>query len=412
MTNRLKWSTLFISVKSTSIFIKTFREFILKQNKLERCHKTQIEVELNKLFTNNESPICILFNSFTRLFLEPFYKININQLEIESIDSIISLCVDDLSSFIQISQNRLINLLLPNNLRNNNTKIYKLFIKLIKKYIYTYCFNSSIYNTIFPLYQRIHHNIDQKLYEISMNSIHLTTKNYQISKELQIDVHYQNNNNNNDSILQLDSSKVNINQLLNTSKTTTSTTSTNIIKSPFQPCIDKLWEMSYCHTPTKKLQCLVELQQLLIKSIDNYRQKQLPLINNDDSTDDDDDDDDDDDYEEEKKEKDNINENEDNEDGISIESLDYISDEEEYSENNNNKIQNNRRTHGIVIEDDNDINVSLISYESATSEYWTQSLKNTTNKKTKNKQMKIKNKNKKKKKIKKAIHIKSKIENN
>ena len=127
MINRLKWSTLFTSLKATHKKVQIFRQFIISQNKLQRCSRREIELKLNNLFIDKDSPILHLFNSFTRLFLEPFYKININELEIESIDSIISLCVDDLSSFLKICQNRLINLLIPSSLRilsnNNNNNI-------------------------------------------------------------------------------------------------------------------------------------------------------------------------------------------------------------------------------------------------------------------------------------------------
>ena len=45
--------------------------------------------------------------------------------------------------------------------------------------------------------------------------------------------------------------------------------------------------MTHCHTPTKKLQCLIELQQLVIKCIDKYRQEQFikNSINEDDDQD-------------------------------------------------------------------------------------------------------------------------------
>eukprot|EP00483_Globobulimina_turgida_P013304 UN13328 len=70
--------------------------------------------------------------------------------------------------------------------------------------------------------------------------------------------------------------------------------------------------------------------------------------------------------------------------------------------NSNKTRKANARTHGIIIgddedEDDEDTNVSLISYESATSEYWTQSLKvqqiqhNKNNKNKSKSQTKIKN---------------------
>ena len=53
----------------------------------------------------------------------------------------------------------------------------KLLNKLIKKCsIYSHSFCSSVYTLTFPLYQRIHHDIDQQLYHISLNSQHLQPK--------------------------------------------------------------------------------------------------------------------------------------------------------------------------------------------------------------------------------------------
>ena len=43
MTNRLKWSSLFKSLKSTSSYIQNFREFITKQSKLQKCHKRKLK---------------------------------------------------------------------------------------------------------------------------------------------------------------------------------------------------------------------------------------------------------------------------------------------------------------------------------------------------------------------------------
>eukprot|EP01083_Nonionella_stella_P175950 614323_1 len=251
MINRLKWSSLIKSVGSTQCnTIALFRDFIMTQNKLSSFRKTDVEGEVHQLFGTKSSPIFHLFDSFSELFLEPFGVINIDKLERSSIDSIITLCVDDLSSFLEIAHHRLINLLVPVSLRKEAKPrpIIKLLYKLIKSNIYSKCFSYSIYKTIFALYQRIHLHIDDTLHTICKEVYPLSTRHYHISEQLQID---------------------------------------KVSRSPFEPCFDKLKQLSHCYSPTKKLHCLIQLQQQIIQCIDSHRQNHC-FVNDGDSDNDND----------------------------------------------------------------------------------------------------------------------------
>ena len=48
--------------------------------------------------------------------------------------------------------------------------------------------------------------------------------------------------------------------------------------SPFQPAIDKLWQLSFCRSPPEKLQILIAFQQSVIGCIDKHRQARQSWI--------------------------------------------------------------------------------------------------------------------------------------
>merc|ERR1712115_343064 len=142
------------------------------------------------------------------------------------------------------------------------------------------------------------------------SSLSLTSSSY---------IHHQNNNNNNNN-----------NKFYFPLYSVNNHQSESNESSPFQPCIDKLWEMSYCHTPTKKLECLVELQQLVIKCIDQYRQNQFNKNNNNNCDNQKEEKLKNDKQEKQQKQEEKVNndrDDDDDDDGISIESLDYVSDD-------------------------------------------------------------------------------------
>lgn len=252
MKYRLKWSVVFATLSTMNAYIVSFRELILEQSNLSRCHRTVIEDKLKQLFIDPKSPIYQLFASFEELFLLPFTEISIDIIHVSSLNILITLCVNDIQSFLIHCQTRLLNLLSHPSLRNvidghehQMHPVIKLMIKLLDKWCTVRCFTSEVYSTLFSMYQRVHHKVDVQLADIMADNLLCATAEYGISKDLQIDDEYHE--------LQMCSQSI---------------TDTD---SPFQNAISQLWQMSYCQTPASKVSCLVHMKDAVIQSIDEYR---------------------------------------------------------------------------------------------------------------------------------------------
>merc|ERR1712129_2727 len=214
-------------------------------------------------------------------------------------------------------------LLIAKSLRrqSKNTKFIKKINKMIKDCVYCNAFDEKVYSVVFSLYRRRHHSNDANLYDILSNTLPFQMSNYCISQSLQID---------NES--ECFSSDANSETLTNSSLLSSVSSFQSLKTLPFQTSIDKLWAMSYCHSPIEKLKMLVEFQQSIIENIDEHRRqhRKQSFVQESDN--------------EQKEESE-----------ASILCLSEDDDE-------------NGRTHGFVIESDDDFEdmnaLSLISYES------------------------------------------------
>lgn len=241
------------------------------------------------------------------------------------------------------------------------------------------------------LYQRAHRERDGRIASISRDALPLGTAHYGVSEALQIDSEWAADGNalgvagsssfklltlptptrpavdhHEAAVVSADSPSV-VSSSATPSDVASSASSSSLslgsisypsrcpkpaaLSSPFRPCIDKIREMSSARTPSRKPECLVDVQRVLIKCIDRHRRRE-PLGD--------------------EKETESVggDDGDDDDEAMSIESLDFGHRSAE------NKVAMTR-SHGIVSDDDGDDEeengVSLISYESIASEFWTPS---------------------------------------
>jgi len=425
MTNRLKWSLLFGTMRPDDA-IHEFRTFVAEQCSMRSAaSRTEIARKVDELFLSNGSSIDALFASFHSLFLEPFEKINAGDLDMESVESIIALSREDLQSFLDLSQCRLHQILIPAAIRSaavsgKQPAVIKVVRTLIADKISDLTFSSNVYSKVFPLYQRVHRDADRQVLELSRRARPLDTSHYHISEELQIDIEWfqlhgqcadktslrrkqrgafklllatpvrtasdrestpsvvSSSTSHSDghssslslgsipcfnglrsstfsvdlaALTQCESPRTSLQSQSRSQSQSQSQSQSHLQSGPFVECIEQFAKMSRARSPGRKLRCLVEVQQLLIKCIDRHRNRcgdsSEPAVG----------------HLEEK-------EVEGEDDEMSIESLDYASDRGPCGQSGGNT-----RGHGIMTADEDDEEdeaVSLVSYESIASEYWTQ----------------------------------------
>ncbi|ETO00792.1 hypothetical protein RFI_36648 [Reticulomyxa filosa] len=234
--NRMKWSSLFreLNVELVLLFytycvlifflassylpIQAFRNDLAQL----KWDQSKIETELNIIFDDKSSPIETVFSSFTNLFLQPLFEFSqentngnsiIDSLEKQIIKGVINFCIEDLKSFLKLSQQFLKLTLIPNSIQqqqqqqssmklvydNDGITTYPLNLnqflcQCVRQYVYKRVFSSELYNVLFSLYRRLHEDQDAQVFAWMQQHAHCKTKDYGIDNlllQVDRDEHHQ-----------------------------------------------------------------------------------------------------------------------------------------------------------------------------------------------------------------------------
>ncbi|ETO24443.1 hypothetical protein RFI_12714 [Reticulomyxa filosa] len=248
-TNRLQWSLLLDGLnvccvlfwkrneirESCDASIQAFRQKLVQLENTNQWSEILVKQSLSDIFENSTNSVGKLFIEFRKLFLEPFVKLglrlffiqtkkrkkenkrngdNVELFEEDSVESVITLCTQDLKSFLKFANQLLTQKLCPHSFQSKEsarkkqkrtnemeesentveTEAQKLehrhkqmVVRLIKQYVHKFVFCEEIYDILFPLYQQAHKKDDKELEKLMNRYENCKTKDYDIAISLQVD---------------------------------------------------------------------------------------------------------------------------------------------------------------------------------------------------------------------------------